>query len=159
MLSLKPFIIHRLRPHWIQSLLGNERTGMKEIMDGEIYVWQSCVEIEGYSVTASFKVPYRWTSVRFSLLRPRSRVLFHCEVACLSLAVWTACLAWPLSFRFLDPLFWSLSERQHVEVCLSFLGSFQSSATSCSCASLTRALLELVWVSMGNKACSPKRWR
>ena len=36
---------------------------------------------------------------------------------------------------------------------LSFLGS---SMTSCSCASL-RALLELVWVSMGNKTCSLKR--
>ena len=51
MLSLKPFIIYRL--HLIQSLLGNERTGMKEIMDGEIYVWQSCVQIEGYSITSS----------------------------------------------------------------------------------------------------------
>ena len=34
----------------------------------EQYMWQSCVEIEGYSVTyfdciAAFKVPYHWTSV------------------------------------------------------------------------------------------------
>ena len=55
---------------------------------------------------ASFKVPYRWTSAfLFSLSSevsaPRSQVLFHCEVACLSLAVWAACLARPLSLRFL----------------------------------------------------------
>ena len=33
------------------------------------YVWQSCVEIEGYSVAyfnriATFEAPYRWTSVK-----------------------------------------------------------------------------------------------
>ena len=159
MLSLKPFILHRLR--WIQSILGNERTGMKEIMDGEIYVWQSCVEIEGYSITSSSpRSKCRTAELLSSLLRvsaPCSRVLLHCEVACLSLAVWTVCLARPLSLHFLTPLYRSLSEQQHIEICLSFLGRLQSSVTSCSCTSLTWALLELVWVSMGNKTCNLKR--
>ena len=143
----------------------------KFMMDRDIYVWQSYVEIEckttwlrpdykeftvplgglfRHIFNTSFKVPYRWTSIlRFSLLRvsaPHSRVLVHCEIACLSLAVWTATR--PLSLHFLAPLFRSLSERQHVEICLSFLGHLQSSATSCSCTSMTQALLELVWVSM-----------
>ena len=132
---------------------------------GNIYVAVLCRNwrLFHHIFIASFKVLCRWTSVLcFSLLRvsaPHSRVFFHCEVACLSLAVWTPCLAQPLSLRFLAPLFRSLSEWQHVEICFSFLGRLQSSVTSCSCASLTRALLELVWVSMGNKACSPKRWR
>ena len=63
-------------------------------MDGEIYVWQSCVEIEGYSVTASSprskcciaELPFL-VSLSSGDSALRSRVLFHCEVACLSLAV------------------------------------------------------------------------
>ena len=61
---------------------------------------------------ASSKVPYRWTSFLVSLSSgvsaPRSWVLFHCEVACHSLAIIAACLARPLSLRFLGPLFRSL---------------------------------------------------
>ena len=61
-------------------------------MDGEIYVWQSCVEIEGYFVMSSSpRSKCRITELLFlislssgvSLLRGT----FHCEVACLSLAV------------------------------------------------------------------------
>ena len=123
MLSLKPFIIYRLC--WIQSLSGNERTGMKEIMDGEIYVWQSCVEIEGYSVTSSSprskcriaELPFL-VSLSSGVSAPRSWVLFHCEVDCLSLAVWAVCLARPLSLRFLAPLFWSLSAGDRRDVAL-----------------------------------------
>ena len=55
----------------------------------------------------------------------------------------------PFTFSLFYP---EVSQRQHVQICLSFLGRLQSSATSCSCASL-RALLELVWVSMGSKTC------
>ena len=63
-------------------------------MDGEIYVWQSCVEIEGYSVKSSSphskwciaELPFL-VSLSAGVSAPRSQVLFHCEVVCLSLAV------------------------------------------------------------------------
>ena len=131
-------------------------------MDGEIYVWQFCVEIEGYSVKSSLphskcRIAELLFLVSLSSGRvsaPRSRVLFHCEVACLSLAVWVACLARHLSLRFLAPLFRSL-DFCSTSSSVSFLGRLRS---SCYCASL-RALLELVWVSMSNKGCSLKRFR
>ena len=55
---------------------------MKEITDEEIYVWQFCVEIEGYSVTSSLprskcriaKLPF-FVSLTSGVSAPRSQVL------------------------------------------------------------------------------------
>ena len=72
-----------------QSLLGNERTGMNEWMGK--HVWRSCVEIEGYSVTSS---KCRIAELSFVIFLSSGlssaftgRLLFHCEVAYVSLAV------------------------------------------------------------------------
>ena len=84
-------------------------------MKGQVWMngWRNiCVavlyrnwELFRHIFIASFKVLYRWTH---SSPAPRSRVLFHCEVACLTLAVWPLYLAQLLSLRFLAPLFQSL---------------------------------------------------
>ena len=58
------------------------------------YSRQSCVEIEGYSVPSSLP-PSKChiaellflVSLSSGVSAPHSRVLFHCEVACFSIAV------------------------------------------------------------------------
>ena len=72
------------------------------------------------------------------------QLLFHCEVACLSLTVWAACLAWSLSRRFFNFLFHcSAASAACRALSLLFLRHHRS---SCSCADLT-ALLGLLHVS------------
>ena len=61
---------------------------------GEIYVWQFYVEIESYSVKSSLprsichiaELPFI-VPLSSGVSAPRSRVLFHCEVAYRSLSV------------------------------------------------------------------------
>ena len=63
-------------------------------------VWQSCVS---FSVTSSsphskcfiVQLPF-FVSLCSGVSAPRSRVLFHCKVAFISLTVWTACQVRPL---------------------------------------------------------------
>ena len=65
--------------HWIQYLLGKERTGTGiEGWMGEIYVWQSCVGIEGYSITCfwqrsitNIEMCLSWLQHRHSFIRLR----------------------------------------------------------------------------------------
>ena len=92
---------------WIQSF--GQWEDRYEWMDGEICVAVLCRNwrLFRHIFVASF-------SPRVSA--SCSRVLFHCEVACLSLAVCAACLAQPLSFRFLTPLFRCLSAAAHRDV-------------------------------------------
>ena len=123
----------------------------------------SCVavlcRIESYSVTSSSprskcriaELPFL-VSLSSGVSASRSRVLFHCEVACLSLF---DSLPSTISLRSLSRSFVPKS-LPHVELCLVPVGRLRSSAISCSYAGL-RALLELHWVSMGNKTCSLKR--
>ena len=85
-----------------------KRTGINEWM--EKYMWGS--PVWKLKVIASHLHCLLQSAVSLNLRSssaPRSRVLFHCEVAYLSLAVWAACLAWPLSLHFLAPWFRSLS--------------------------------------------------
>ena len=130
-----------------------------------IPVWggsKSCVvvlcRIESYSVTSSSprskcciaELPFL-VSLSSGVSAPRSRVIFHCKVACLSLFDSVpSTTSLPLLSRSFVP-----KSLPHVELCLVVLGRLRSSATSCSCAGL-RALVELLWVFMGNKTCSLK---
>ena len=124
---------------------------------------KSCVavlcRIESYSVTSSSprskcriaELPFL-ISLSSGVSAPRSRVLFHCKVACLSLfdSVPSTTSLPSLSRSFVP------KSLQHVELlCLVPVGRLRFSATSCFCAGL-RALVELFWVSMGNKTCSLK---
>ena len=88
----KSFLVTWCSLSIIESSLFWARKSMNEWM-GKC-VWQSCIEIEGYSVTSSS--PHSkcriaellfLVSLSSGVSAPRSWVLFHCEVAYLSLAV------------------------------------------------------------------------
>ena len=124
---------------------------------------KSCVavlcRIGSYSVTSSSPRSKCCITVpRFSLLGSQLCVHgYFSTVKCLSFtnSLNSVPSTTSLSLRSLAPLFRSLCS---MSSSVSFLGRLQSSVTSCSCAGLRALLLvELLWVSMGNKTCSLKR--
>ena len=79
----------------------NERTGMNECMEN-ISV---AVLYRNWNLIRHIFIASLWSESAVSLIfrsssAPRSRVLFYCEVACLSLAVWALCLARLSPFAF-----------------------------------------------------------
>ena len=121
----------------IRSFLVAWCSALKRADMNEWYAWQSCVGIEGYSITSSSppskyhiaELPFL-VSLSSGVSAPHSPVLFRCEVACLSLTVWAACLAWSLSRRFFN---------------LSLL---------CSAVSATRQALSILFLRRRQSSCS-----
>ena len=85
--------------------------GKGQVWMNSIYVWQSCVVIEGYSITSSSppskcritELPF--VSLSSGVSAPHSPVLFHCEVDCLSLTVW-AMICWTSNLSWYSLMAW-----------------------------------------------------